>query len=335
MQDEKNVIEVKDLEKVFEFSVKDESKSFFANLFSPTKKKVVAVNKINFSVKIGERIAFIGPNGAGKSTTIKMLTGILFSTNGKVKVLGLNPETDRKKLAYKIGTVFGQRSQMFPNLSIIDSMYFFGKMYDLEEDKIAERLKYLVQVFDLENFKNQPVRKLSLGQRMRGEIACALVHSPEIIFLDEPTIGLDVIAKKSLRELLLKINKEENVTIFLTSHDVGDIEALCERTIIVNRGEIVIDAKTEEIQKNFIHEKYVDVFLSKKITNLPELPNGINYKNTEKAKESEKIKLIINLKVLNIREALQKVLEIFEVIDIEVYDVELEEVIREMYAKTK
>jgi ABC-2 type transport system ATP-binding protein len=330
-----NIIQVKSLNKTFEFSVKDENKSFFKNLFSPLKKKVEAVKSINFTVEKGERLAFIGPNGAGKSTTIKMLTGILFPTSGDVSVLGLNPQKDRKKLAYKIGTVFGQRSQMFPNLSIVDSMYFFGKMYDLENAKIENRIKYLCEVFDLESFKSQPVRKLSLGQRMRGEIACALIHNPEIIFLDEPTIGLDVVSKKSLRELLLKINKEENVTIFLTSHDVGDIEFLCQRTIIVNHGEIVVDMNTVDLQKNFIHEKYIDIFINKKLEILPELVEGINYKNIEKAKESDKIKLVIDLKILNIKNALQKVLEIFDVVDIEVYDVELEEVIREMYAKAK
>jgi ABC-2 type transport system ATP-binding protein len=161
------------------------------------------------------------------------------------------------------------------------------------------------------------------------------VHSPKVIFLDEPTIGLDVIAKKSLRELLLKVNKEEKVTIFLTSHDVGDIEALCERTIIVNHGEIVIDMPTEDLQKNFIHEKYVDIEVGEKVQELPQLPNGVSYQNQDKAKQSEKIKLVIDLKKLNIREAIKKILDVFDVIDIEVYDVDLEEVIREMYAKNK
>jgi ABC-2 type transport system ATP-binding protein len=214
----KNIaIKIENLNKTFEFSIKDEAKGFWKNFFSPQKKKVEAVKNISFEVLKGERLAFIGPNGAGKSTTIKMLTGILFPSSGDISVLNLNPQNDRKKLAYKIGTVFGQRSQMFPNLSIVDSMHFFGVMYDLEKEKIEKRIKYLCEVFDLLEFQNQPVRKLSLGQRMRGEIACALIHEPEIIFLDEPTIGLDVVSKKSLRELLIKINKEENVTIFLTS----------------------------------------------------------------------------------------------------------------------
>lgn len=328
-------IKVKNLKKEFTFSVKDVNKGFLNNIFSPTKKSVTAVDNISFEVARGERLAFIGPNGAGKSTTIKMLTGILFPSSGKISVLGLNPQENRKKLAYKIGTVFGQRSQMFPNLALVDSMYFFGAMYDLPKAKIEQRIEELCEVFDLNDFKDQPVRKLSLGQRMRAEIACALVHKPEIIFLDEPTIGLDVVAKKSLRELLLKLNKEEGTTIFLTSHDVGDIESLCERTIIVNHGEIVKDMPTEELTKTFVHEKYVDIILSGKLNELPELPEGINYKNREKASKSEKIKLVIDLKVLNISQALQKILEIFNVVDIEVYDVELEEVIREMYAKDK
>lgn len=306
-------IQIKNLDKTFVFSVKDEGRGFFSNLFSPKKKKVEAVKDISFEVRRGERLAFIGPNGAGKSTTIKMLTGILFPSAGKINVLGLNPQVDRKKLAYKIGTVFGQRSQLFPNLPLTDSMYFFGVMYDLKREEIEERMNYLCEVFDLNQFKNQPVRKLSLGQRMRAEVACALIHKPEIIFLDEPTIGLDVVAKKSLRELLLKLNQEEGTTIFLTSHDVGDIEALCERTIIVNHGEIVKDLPTTELTKTFVHEKYVDLILT----------NG------------EKIKKVIELKNETVSEALKRLLSQYDVQDVNVYDVDLETVIREMYANGK
>ena len=238
-------IQVRELKKEFKFSVKDEKRGFLKNLFSPIKKTLLAVDDISFDVERGERIAFIGPNGAGKSTTIKMLTGILFPTEGVINVLGFNPQYERKELAYKIGTVFGQRSQLFPNLPYVESMYFFGVMYDMTKKEIKKRVLELTEIFNLHEFKNQPVRKLSLGQRMRAEIACALIHSPEIIFLDEPTIGLDVVAKKSLRELLLKLNSELGTTIFLTSHDVGDIESLCERTIIVNHGQIIKDLPTE------------------------------------------------------------------------------------------
>jgi ABC-2 type transport system ATP-binding protein len=300
-------------------------KGFFTNLFSPTIKKVLAVDDINFDIKKGERIAFIGPNGAGKSTTIKMLTGILFPSSGSITVLGLNPQNDRKKLAYKIGTVFGQRSQMFPNLPLTDSMYFFGVMFDLPKKVIEKRMVELCDIFDLNEFKNQPVRKLSLGQRMRAEVACALIHKPEIIFLDEPTIGLDVIAKKSLRELLLKLNREEGTTIFLTSHDVGDIETLCERTMIINHGQVVKDLPTDELVKTFVHEKYIDLIVDE--SDKEDLPIGVEYKNFSK----NKISLIIDLKIIELKDALKKLLDIFPVVDINVYDVDLETVIREIY----
>ncbi len=322
---------VENLNKEFEFAVKDEKSGFLKNLFFPKYKKVQAVQNVSFEVRRGERLAFIGPNGAGKSTTIKMLTGILFPTSGKVSVLGLSPQDNRKKLAYKVGTVFGQRSQLFPNLPISESMYFFGIMFDMKKNEIQKRIKYLTEIFDLQEFANQPVRKLSLGQRMRAEVACALMHKPEIIFLDEPTIGLDVVAKKSLRELLLKLNNEEGTTIFLTSHDVGDIEALCERTIIVNHGQIVKDLPTEELTKNYVHEKYVDLILESN-TEKKDLPDGVFYKDRS---EGLKISLIVDTKKIELREAMKKLLDIFPVQDVNVFDVDLETVIREIYASTK
>jgi ABC-2 type transport system ATP-binding protein len=246
-----NAIEVKNLSKSFTFPVRTDGRGFWANLVNPEKKTVDAVKGISFAVKKGERIACIGPNGAGKSTTIKMLTGILYPTAGDVHVLGLHPQTNRRELAYKIGTVFGQRSQLYPNLPLTSSLEFFGVMYDLTDAEIAERSSELVELFDLESFKDQPVRKLSLGQRMRAEIACSLIHRPKIIFLDEPTIGLDVVAKHALRDILLKLNTEHGTTIFLTSHDVGDIEALCTRTIVINHGEIVVDEATSDLVKLF------------------------------------------------------------------------------------
>ena len=255
----KSAITVKDLSKIFTYNKKDESRGFIANLFSPIRCEVLAVDNISFEIAKGERIAFIGPNGAGKSTTIKMLTGILFPDEGHISVLGLSPSKDRKKLAYRIGTVFGQRSQLFPNLPVTDSMEFFGVMYDMSKVAIKERSTQLIKLFDMESFINQPVRKLSLGQRMRAEIAVSLMHSPEIIFLDEPTIGLDVVAKKALRELLMKINQEENTTIFLTSHDVGDIEHLCERTIIINHGKVIADMPTEMLGRSTTDGNHKDI----------------------------------------------------------------------------
>lgn len=325
------IISVSNLKKSFSFPIKKKGVGFFENLFNPEYKKVLAVDNISFSVNKGERIAFIGPNGAGKSTTIKMLTGILTPTDGSISVLGIDPGKDRKKLAYQIGTVFGQRSQLFPNLPLTDSFEFFGVMYDLTDSQIKNRSKELIEVFDLGDFVNQPVRKLSLGQRMRAEIATSLIHNPKIIFLDEPTIGLDVVAKKALRELLLKINTTEDVTIFLTSHDVGDIEYLCERTVIVNQGKIVMDMSTQELGKSFVHEKYINLVLDDELIELPELPTGVKYHKVK----NEFVTLAVDLHILSISAALQKVLSYFSIADMNVEDIGLESVIREMYETTK
>lgn len=322
-------ITVANLTKKFSFSARNASSGWLKNLFSPETKEIVAVNDISFSVKHGERIAFIGPNGAGKSTTIKMLTGILFPTSGKVNILGFDPTKDRKKLAYQIGTVFGQRSQLLPNLPLTDSLEFFGVMYDMPEKEIKKRIAELVELFDLGSFITQPVRKLSLGQRMRAEVAASLIHKPKIILLDEPTIGLDVVAKKSLRDLLLKINKEEKTTIFLTSHDVGDIESLCDRTIVINHGTVIRDLPTQDLAKTFVYEKYIDLVALNNFDNFPELPEGISYSS----KDKNKITVVVDVNKINVQESLKKLLNLFEVEDIDVYNADLETVIRHIYER--
>lgn len=322
-----DAIVVSDLVKRFSFSVKNPSVGWIKNLFSPQTKEITAVDHISFRVKRGERVAFIGPNGAGKSTTIKMLTGILFPSSGRVSVLGFDPSTDRKKLAYRIGTVFGQRSQLLPNLPLTDSFELFGVMYDLTPMEIRTRMDELVKLFHLQDFLDQPVRKLSLGQRMRAEVAASLIHKPDIIFLDEPTIGLDVVAKKSLRDLLLTINEREKTTVFLTSHDVGDIESLCERTIVINHGHIIKDVPTEELSREFIREKHIDLTPATSFDTFPNLPNGVRYLSTEK----HKITVAVDLGTIGVQASLQKLLALFEVDDIDVYDTDLETVIRHIY----
>lgn len=237
------MIEVKNLKKVFKQKGKE----------------IVAVDGVTFTIKQGETVALIGPNGAGKSTTIKMLTGILHPSGGEVSILGLSPIKNRKAVVSQIGAVFGQRSNLLPNLPLADTLKLFGVMYGLSKSEIKERIEYLENTLDMSSFRDQPIRTLSLGQRMRVEIACALIHNPKILFLDEPSIGLDIIAKQNLREVLLYLREKHNMTIFLTSHDVGDIEAICERTIIVNHGKIVVDEPTNELHKLIEKEKHVEV----------------------------------------------------------------------------
>ncbi len=323
------IIKVEKLCKDYKFSVKNNDKGFLHNLFNSNIKTVKAVDNISFNVEVGETLAFIGPNGAGKSTTIKMLTGILYPTFGDIKIFGLTPIKDRDKLAYKIGTVFGQRSQLLPNLPLTDSMEMFGAMYDMSKQDIKDRVKELSELFDLEEFINQPVRKLSLGQRMRAEIATSLIHRPKIIFLDEPTIGLDIVSKKNLRDLLIKINKEEKVTVFLTSHDTEDIQSICKRCVIINHGKIIIDMTTKELISSYVKNKNIIVTPNTIFENFPELPNGIEYME----KHKDQMILRVNTEVIGTQKALQELTKIFEIDDINIENESLEDIIRRIYEK--
>ena len=322
-----NIIEVKNLCKEYKYSVKDETKGFLYNLFNGNERVVKAVNDISFEVEEGETIAFIGPNGAGKSTTIKMLTGILYPTGGDIKICGLTPIKDRDKLAYKIGTVFGQRSQLLPNLPLTDSMEMFGAMYDMSKEDIKNRIEELSKLFDLKDFIKQPIRKLSLGQRMRAEIATSLMHRPKIIFLDEPTIGLDVVSKKKLRDLFLKINQEEKVTIFLTSHDTEDIQSICKRCVIINHGKIIIDTTTKELIKTYIKNKNIVITPETNFETFPDLADGIDY--VEKTKDQIIVK--VNTEIIGTQKALQELTKKFNIDDVDIRNESLEDIIRGIY----
>lgn len=323
------IIEVNNLCKEYKYKLKDNKKGFIYNLFNSKEKKVLAVNNISFDVEEGETVAFIGPNGAGKSTTIKMLTGILYPNQGSIKICGLTPIKDRNQLAYNIGTVFGQRSQLLPNLPLTESMEMYGVMYDMDKKQIKKRIKELSILFDLEAFMNQPARKLSLGQRMRAEIAVSLMHSPRIIFLDEPTIGLDVVSKKSLRELLLKINKEEKVTIFLTSHDTEDIQSICERCIIINHGKIIIDTSTKQLLNDYIKRKNIIITPNIEFTEFPPLLDGMTYIK----KSNHQVIVEVDINHINTQKALQYLIKTFDIDDINIDNESLEDIIRSIYEK--
>lgn len=322
-----SIIKVKNLCKEYKFNIKNEEKGFLYNLFNSDIKNVKAVDNISFEVDEGETLAFIGPNGAGKSTTIKMLTGILYPSSGDIKICGLTPIKDRDELAYKIGTVFGQRSLLLPNLPLTDSMEMFGAMYDMPKEDIENRIKELSELFDLEDFINQPVRNLSLGQRMRAEIATSLIHRPKIIFLDEPTIGLDVVSKKNLRDLLTKINEEEKVTIFLTSHDTEDIQSICKRCVIINNGKIIIDMPTKELINSYVKNKNIIITPETIFESFEELPEGIEY--IEKHKDQMILK--VNTEIMGTQKALQELTKIFKIDDINIENESLENIIRSIY----
>jgi ABC-2 type transport system ATP-binding protein len=206
-----------------------------------TRREVRAVDELSFTVEPGEVMGYIGPNGAGKSTTIKMLTGILVPTGGSIRVAGVDPSRNRMKLAKRIGVVFGQRTTLWWDLPLKDSFAVLQKMYDVPRARHAENLATFVELLDLGELLDVPVRQLSLGQRMRGDIAAALLHDPEIVYLDEPTIGLDIISKARLREFLAQVNEDRGTTVILTTHDLDDIEALCSRVMVIDHGHQVFD----------------------------------------------------------------------------------------------
>lgn len=230
-----------------------------ADVFAPRSRDVHAVDGISFRVAAGERVAFIGPNGAGKSTTLKILAGILYPSAGHVVVDGLVPWRDRHALGFAIGTVFGQRSQLWYQLAPRDTLELLARVYELPRDVWRARLDALVDAFQLGGLLDRPVRQLSLGERMRCEVAASLLHAPRVLFLDEPTIGLDVTAKATIRELLRRRSTEEGTTLLLTSHDSGDIERVCDRVVIIHRGRILLDASVAEVKRQHPHEHLDDV----------------------------------------------------------------------------
>ncbi len=221
-----------------------------------------ALDDITFSIEAGESVAYLGPNGAGKSTTIKLLTGILVPTSGSVRVLGNQPHTHRQENARRIGVVFGQRSQLWWDLPLMESFDLHRRIYRIEPERFQRNLAFCEEVLRMEAFIQTPVRQLSLGQRMRGELAMALLHEPEVLFLDEPTIGLDVLAKDRIREFLKLVNTERGTTIILTTHDLRDIEELCERILVVNLGNLVYDGRIDALRQRMGSERSIIVEFS-------------------------------------------------------------------------
>lgn len=327
MEKEK-VIEIKNLNKFFKTKYKEAGlKGSLKAIFSPKYNELTAVDNLSLDIKRGELVAFIGPNGAGKSTTIKILTGILYPSSGEVNVLGMVPWEERKKLAYRIGSVFGQKPQLWYHLPAIDTFNLLSKIYELNEKAYQERLKYLVDLFEIADIINTPVRKLSLGQRMKCEIVASLIHKPEIIFLDEPTIGLDIIAKQKIRELIKKLNQKENVTILLTSHDTQDIENLCERIIIINHGKTIYDGSVKNLKDNYLKNKVVSVKFGEEFKGLK--LTGVKIINSNKYFAD----LEVNTEKISIKQLLDKLISSYEIADINISGTPIEEVISDIYRK--
>lgn len=317
-----DAIKVSKLKKVFE-SVRH------VGWLRTLKTEVVSVSEVNFSVPAGQSVAFIGPNGAGKSTTIKMLTGILRPSSGTATVLGMVPWEQRSKLAYDVGAVFGQRSQLWYHLPPNDTFELLSRIYNLDRREYKARRDMLVERFGIGSFIDTPVRKLSLGQRMKAEVAASLLHKPKLLFLDEPTIGLDVNARQQLRDLIREWNREEGLTVFLTSHDAGDIEHVAERVIVINEGAIVLDDSVKNVKTDFLGTKILSVDFHEAPLSAP--MRGV----VELLRDGYNLKMEVDTAMISIEAVITQILSWGAVADLTIEDPPLEKVIAHIYSQHK
>ena len=296
------------------------------DLFSRETRTVSAVDQLSFSIAPGERVAFIGPNGAGKSTTLKMLAGILQPDAGDVRVLGLVPSRQRRQLAFRIGTVFGQRSQLWYQLPPRDTFELLGRVYEIDPREHRRRIDTLSSVFALGALVDTPVRHLSLGERMRCEIVASLLHAPRMLFLDEPTIGLDVSAKAMIRELLWTESDREGVTLLLTSHDTGDMERVCARAIVINHGRLLWDGPISALRQSYLKAKRVTLWSEAEHLDLT-LP-GVRVLSSR----AYRTELEIALEITPLGQVVDAALRQAAIRDMAIEDAPLDEVIRALYA---
>jgi ABC-2 type transport system ATP-binding protein len=323
-------ITVKNLNKTFKVYERDAGLiNAFKSLFSKKYKLIKAVDNISFEIDEGEIVAYIGPNGAGKSTTIKMLCGILNPDSGKISIDGLNPFDNRKKFVSSIGVVFGQKSQLWWDIPVGDSFELLKNIYKISNDDYNMRLEELSKLLNIGDLLKTPVRQLSLGQRMRCEIAASLLHNPKILFLDEPTIGLDAVSKVQVRKFIKEINAKKNVTIILTSHDMSDIEALTNRIIVIGNGQKLYDGTLSNIKKKFSYHKKLEIIYSK----LKRSPSISNAKVIQKRRNY--VLLDVDMKKTTISDIVAKYSKVCEINDINVLNESMDDIIIKLYEDFK
>jgi ABC-2 type transport system ATP-binding protein len=292
----------------------------------PRTESIVALAGVDLAMEEGESLALIGPNGAGKSTTVKLLTGILFPTSGSLSVLGLHPTRDRTRLAMNLATVFGQRSQLWYHLPAGETFDLLARIYELTAAEYRARRDELIQRFDLGPLLGTSVRKLSLGQRMRCEVAASLLHRPRLLLLDEPTIGLDVIAKQQIRAIIRELNQQEGVTVLLTSHDAGDIEQLCKRAIVINHGAVVFDGRVSTLKRRYLKRKVIDLRLREEAAGLPPMEGVAVVKA-----QGLGAKLEVDTERRPIAEVIARLVAELPIADITIEDPPMEEIIAAIY----
>lgn len=322
-------IEVNNISKTFKVSVRQSGlKNAVKSFFKRNYKYVDAIKDISFKVQKGEIVGYIGPNGAGKSTTIKILSGILIPSSGTCKVNKMTPWKQRKEYVKKIGVVFGQRSQLWWDIPAEDTFDLLKDVYDINEEEYQKTKKDLIEKLNLKDIIHMPVRQLSLGQRMRCEIAASLLHSPEILFLDEPTIGLDATSKKIVREFIKKINKEKKVTIILTTHDMSDIEALAKRIILIGKGRVLYDGSLRKLKNKYDNHKYINIITNDELT--------IKHKGIiSKQKAKEGYNIVIDSRIINLSDFLNLISKKVKIKDVEIENENIDNIIVNLYKEYK
>lgn len=322
------LIELSNVTKDYKIRNRESNRSVFAEFIRPRYTKKCAVRNINFTIEQGEMVGFIGPNGAGKSTTIKMLTGILTPSSGTVRVFGHDPCKNRTMNALKIGVLFGQRSQMLWDLPVRDTFEMFKIMYRIKPQDYKRQRDRLIEMLDMGDFLSQAVRQLSLGQRMRANLALCFLHQPQVVFLDEPTIGLDVLVKDRVQEFLKQINKEQNTTILLTTHDTKDIEQVAQRLVLIDKGKLLFDG--EQID---FHEKYKETEYILEVEFDQSIPPIIHEHFQLQRVETKKHFYKILHNQMRSGEAISYVASRYNVADIRVRESSLEDILKNLYKK--
>ena len=320
------IITVEQLSK--SFKVHKRRTGFWGNLSSTVSRKhdiIKAVDNVNFTLERGELVGYIGANGAGKSTTIKMLTGILVPTSGHIDVMGLTPYRRRKENTRRIGVVFGQRTQLWWDLPVIDSFELLKHIYEIPQNLYKQNLEFFSDLLQLQPFLSTPVRRLSLGQRMRCDLTAALLHNPEILYLDEPTIGLDVVAKEQVRQFLRQVNAERQVTVILTTHDLNDVEQVCQRLIIIDSGKIIYDGGIDALKKRYGKTRVLIVDLAQ---TYPDIQlEGVDLTR----REGNRIWLAFDRDTISASEVIARLTERYEIQDLTISEPEIEEIVRRIY----
>ncbi len=325
-----HIIEVEQVNKTFRVNKRKKGLAgMAANLIHPNYEYKKAVNDMSFTIEEGDMVGFIGPNGAGKSTTIKMMSGILYPSSGSITINGFVPYKQRKEYVGNIGVVFGQKSQLQWDLPPIDSFELLKYIYRIPEQQYKKKLDQYTELLNMGSFLNQPVRQLSLGQRMRADIVAALLHSPQIVFFDEPTIGVDVVGKETIRSFIRQLNETEGITMLFTTHDMQDIERTCKKLIIIDKGSKVYDGSITGIREEFVTERAVDVEFADYVEPLP-----IPHVKLERLNEADgrKVRFSFENNKVEINELMSHILNTYHVVDLQVSEPEIESIIRKIYS---